>query len=506
VALLLRGLGERALRHAPVAGILLAALALRLIGLGDHDLWFDEALEVERDRFAWPRILLFTGGPDPPLFRLLMSPVARATSSEVWLRMPSVLLSTATVGLVWCWLVRLGDRRLALLAAALLAVAPVQVYYAQEVSQYALASFVAVALLLATQIAFDRGTARDWVILCGAAVIAVTSYYGLVFLAGAVDLVLLWNAWRSPRRSRARRGALVFTVVLALVLGLVWWALLAEQTRRFRSDALYAPLAEHSIGALLALLASKLETDFVRFFWMPWSNLAPRALTFLPAALAVLGIVALARRGARWRVPLLICAAATIAMGGAYALGRYPFGLRYAFFLSPFLFVFVAQGVLSLARWPAVAVAAAALAIFTQVAFLPNLRVVPNPWVAPPYENLGRVLSWVEKRRSAGEPIYLYYGARPAFRIYRARTRAPVVWGTMLRGRSAAEKAASVRRAMAEKPRFFLVVSHPWRDERQEIVEGLTGGARPSHRIVDAIEERGAYAALVEEVAAPAGP
>ena len=52
------------------------ATVVRLIGLDGHDFWFDEALEVARDRLPWPRILFHARGPDPPLFRVLMSPLA----------------------------------------------------------------------------------------------------------------------------------------------------------------------------------------------------------------------------------------------------------------------------------------------------------------------------------------------------------------------------------------------------------------------------------------------
>lgn len=156
--------------------VLLLATVVRLIGLDGHDLWFDEALEVARDRLPWPRILFHARGPDPPLFRVLMSPLASSTSSEFALRLPAVAFSVATIWLVWRWVARLGDARLALVTAALLALAPVQVHYAQEVSQYALAGCVGAAILLAMQRVLDRGDRRDWAALGATFVAAVLSY------------------------------------------------------------------------------------------------------------------------------------------------------------------------------------------------------------------------------------------------------------------------------------------------------------------------------------------
>lgn len=88
--------------------ILVVATVVRLVGLGAHDFWYDESLEIERDRLPWPRVLFYARGPDPPLFRLLPHPLAVRTSSETWLRFPSVLFSVAPVWLVWCWVTPSG--------------------------------------------------------------------------------------------------------------------------------------------------------------------------------------------------------------------------------------------------------------------------------------------------------------------------------------------------------------------------------------------------------------
>jgi hypothetical protein len=482
--------------------VLAVALGIRLVGLSAHDFWYDEALEVVRDRLPWPRILLFSGGPDPPLFRVLMSPLARWSSSEAVLRAPSVLFSVATIWLVHRWIVRLGDARLALATAALLAVAPVQVYYAQEVSQYALAGMMAAATLLAMQRVLDRGTARDWLGFAAASVLSLLTYYGLVFLLLPVHLVLLRHVARARDAVQWRRFTLVVASTLVAVIVLVW-AMLLRQYEQFAADHLRPLAAELSVGELFATLGRGFKRDVLGFFLRPWADVAPRWLLLPPLGLALLGAARQARGGVRCGVVPLVLAVALLAMGVANALGFYPFGARYAFFLSPLLLVLVAAGVLWLLdRVRVVGLAAGVLVVAMQLAFLPNIGPL-NPWVQPPYENLGRAIDWVVARGEPDTPVYLYYGSWAAYALYKTRLGAqPVVRGSVLRRLAPEQKVATVRRELAPHARVFVVASHLWEDERRTLLDAaLTPGG--GFRLVALREEPGAFAALLE--AGPGG-
>lgn len=485
-------------RDAVALGLILAAAtALRLVGLGAHDFWYDEALEIARDRLPWPRILWLTGGPDPPLYRLLMSPLARRASDEAVLRLPSLAFSVGTIWLVACWLRRLGDARLALATAALLAIAPVQVHYAQEVSQYALAGFLAAASLLALQAVLDRGARRDWVVLGATLIAGLLAYYGLAFVVAAVEVVLLVRLVARRDVEQVRRFA-VLTAALVACTAVLAVTMLRAQYAAFAAHNLRPLVAELGPGALLQRLAEKLGHDWLRFFWMPWAEAAPRWLLVLPGALALAGAVVLVVRGGRFRLPPAIAALGLGTMALAHVLGFYPFGFRYALFLSPLLFVFVAAALCSVARArPAVAIALGVLVAATQVAFLPNVSL-GNPWSAPPRENLGHVLAWVRARADAGTPVYVYYGALPALRLYAHRLGdLPVLRGRPDRALPPAAKVAEVVRATAPYERFFLVASHVWGNEWEVLVHGLTTRAG-GRRIVDAHEDAGAFAALLE--------
>ena len=477
--------------------ILAVALGVRLVGLAAHDFWYDEALEVVRDRLPWPRILLFSGGPDPPLFRLLMSPLARWSSSEAVLRVPSVLFSLATIVLVHRWLVRLGDARLALATAVLLAVAPVQVYYAQEVSQYALAGMMAAATLLAMQMVLDGGAVRDWLALGAASVLALLTYYGLVFLLLPVFLVLLRHVAQARDAVQRRRFAVVAAIAGA-VLGMLVWVMLLQQYEKFAADHLRPLVTELSAGELLRTLGVGLERDVLGFFVRPWADAAPRWLLLPPLALALLGAVRQVRGGVRGGAVVLVLVVALLAMGVANVLGLYPFGARYAFFLSPLLLALVAAGVLALHDRARVAGAVAGVLVVAMlVAFLPNVGP-RNPYVRPPYENLDETLAWVAARDEPATPVYLYYGSWAAYALYKTRLEGrPVVRGRVLRRLTPEEKVAAVRRELAGHARVFVVASHLWQDDQRTLLDGLLapGGG---FRLVALREEPGAFAALLE--------
>lgn len=121
-------------------------VVLRLQCLACKPFWFDETFSVEIARIGWRDFgrLLWWREANMSLYYLLLRMWLHIGSSEFLIRSLSVLIAAATVPAIY-WLARqLYDRRVALLAAALLSVNAYDVRYAQEVRSYSL------FLLLAT--------------------------------------------------------------------------------------------------------------------------------------------------------------------------------------------------------------------------------------------------------------------------------------------------------------------------------------------------------------------
>jgi len=158
------------LRRFALPLILLLALALRLINISGHTLWYDEAFAVlfsEKglDAMLYGTLTPVAGGAadiHPLLYYMTLDGwMALFGQSPAVVRLWSVLLGVATVG-VMCLLGRdLFGRNTGLAAAFITAVMPFHVQYSQEVRMY---SLLALLLMLCTW-CFVRGmnslTQRD---------------------------------------------------------------------------------------------------------------------------------------------------------------------------------------------------------------------------------------------------------------------------------------------------------------------------------------------------------
>lgn len=126
--------------------ILVLALFLRLINL-NQSLWFDEAINVVYARssdFWWFLTKYPVGDFHPPgWFAILWAWGNIFGFSEIVVRLPSVILGVSTVGLTFLLGKELFNRKTGLLAALLMAIAPLHVYYSQEARMYVLAAFAA---------------------------------------------------------------------------------------------------------------------------------------------------------------------------------------------------------------------------------------------------------------------------------------------------------------------------------------------------------------------------
>ncbi|MCQ8835579.1 glycosyltransferase family 39 protein [Streptomyces malaysiensis] len=115
-------------------------LWLGLWGLDRGTMWRDESATYQMARRTLPQIRDALGTVDAVhgLYYVLMHPLLALHSSEVTLRLPSVLAAVATTALVAALGCRLARPRVGLWAGLLYAATPVVTHYAQEGRSYAL--------------------------------------------------------------------------------------------------------------------------------------------------------------------------------------------------------------------------------------------------------------------------------------------------------------------------------------------------------------------------------
>lgn len=182
-------------------GALLVGVTLRLYGLGDESLWMDEVFTLTVATESTLEYLLFglpAVEPHPPLHTVIMWGWVRFMGvSEVALRLPSVAFGVATIPVLYSVGRTLYGRAAAGIAVAFFAVAPFQIWYAQEARMYTLYVFLTVLSIWCLLRLLDDFTRRRAAAYVGvAALLAYTHVFALfVLLSQAVFL-----AWLSVRR------------------------------------------------------------------------------------------------------------------------------------------------------------------------------------------------------------------------------------------------------------------------------------------------------------------
>lgn len=160
---------------------------------------------------------------NPPLYYVLAWGWAKAFGSdEVGLRSLSALLGTATVPLAYCIGAELAQRRAGLIAAALVAVSPMLIWYSQEARSYALLVLLCAASLLFFARALRTRSGRDLALWALASALALCSHYFAFFAVGIEALWLLIAL-------RARWRVVIPAVVAVAAAGLALVPLISAQ-------------------------------------------------------------------------------------------------------------------------------------------------------------------------------------------------------------------------------------------------------------------------------------
>jgi hypothetical protein len=172
-----------------LAWLFAVSAVLRLAFVWVAPAWYDENFSLILSRLPLGQMLAATAGDvHPPLYYLLIWPLGQL-HAPIWaLRIPGALLSLASVWLFWR-ILQAFELRPHVQAAALvlMAIMPIQLYYAQEARMYSLLEF----LVLAACLAMLR---RRWAwfgLACG--LMLYTQYYAIFYIA-ALGLVALIRA------------------------------------------------------------------------------------------------------------------------------------------------------------------------------------------------------------------------------------------------------------------------------------------------------------------------
>jgi 4-amino-4-deoxy-L-arabinose transferase-like glycosyltransferase len=392
-----------ALSQALVIGITILGLVLRLVYLGHKSLWIDEGTTagIVASSDVW-RLSIFTG---QSLYLLLLHPWVRvAGSSEALLRLPSALFSAADVPLVYLVGIELGEPRIAVIAALLMAVNMGSIRYAQTARSYALVvMLVTMAVLFFLKALKRPSPANRTGYVVGGALGAYAHLFSVLLLPA-----LLLSPFLMPSSPRARERLTVSTIALGLLAAPAF-------AITVHGDVGQANWITHTtLGSVITL--------FRTLVGAPGFTYLSGEILGLVYLAGMVGAVSVAARDAARRptmIFLAIMAFTPIAINFAVSFVKPLFIDRYLLICQPFLVLLAAAG---LAQLTAARTLIAVIAITVAAAFYGDWFYYRNEQ----NENWRDAVQYIAQEARPGDGIVIYIPAgRRTVDYYRARLAHP---------------------------------------------------------------------------------
>ena len=326
--------------------VIVLASYLRLDGLGEPSLWFDEILHVEKAATALnePWHAWFTGlgvdNENGSLYYATQSLALRIRPDEVGARLMPALAGIATVGVLFAaGLAATGDRRSALIAATLLALSPLHVYYSREARPYS--AVILMASLLMSLLLIRR---RSWSIPAVYCVCIATAYLGAVAAPVLLTFAILaLGDWIWRRREHSTwPGHFFLAAAAGLALGLFLFPSVHRITTASAS-------AEMIVTPPLSALAADRLLASLTVSGVEWATSNPRSYLFVAFALLGLFRLARTRRASALAVVGMLILPISIWQALLVILNRW-YNVRYTSAGLPALLLLAAIGIVALAE------------------------------------------------------------------------------------------------------------------------------------------------------------
>ncbi|MGC9346595.1 MAG: glycosyltransferase family 39 protein [Anaerolineae bacterium] len=250
--------------------ILLVAFALRIWGLAQHSIWWDEGIGIWLARMPVLESIRWTAGDvHPPLYYIVLRGWRLlAGEGEFVQRFPSALFSFLTVALIYRLGKQLGGPRTGWLSALFLALSRFAIWWAQEIRMYALAAMLATAALWSAALMWQESKGRRadqaWALYVGATLATLYTLYLSVTVAVVTNLGFLIAWSQRARRKQPYRFLLSrwLTAQIAVALLFVpWLAYALPKMHGWSSDTPFAPGFFLKLYATMLTIGSPLDLD-----------------------------------------------------------------------------------------------------------------------------------------------------------------------------------------------------------------------------------------------------
>ena len=188
----------------------LIGLGLRIASINTRGLWLDEAITVKQASRTLLRVIQkLATGVHPPLYHITMHFWLKYFGkSEVALRSFSVIIGVIAIPVAYWAGKRIYDRRTGLIAAALIALSPFQIWYSQEARMYTLLFLGGLLSTTFLVLAVRENRKHLWVgYLVFTTMGLFTHYFFLFLMVGQILVYVFGIVWITERDARHAKTA-----------------------------------------------------------------------------------------------------------------------------------------------------------------------------------------------------------------------------------------------------------------------------------------------------------
>lgn len=331
--------------------ILAVALILRLV-LINQSLWLDEAINVNNAAtLSFHDLLLNYSLADfhPPLYHAILKIwILFAGQSEIAVRIPSVIFGVATVYVTYLLAKKLYEEKTALIAATLMATAPLAIYYSQEARMYAAAAAAASLSVYFFISILKSDKLQNWIGFIASTTIMLYLDY-LPYLLLPAYFVYLFTNDRLVKK-HTLHAFLPAAIIIAFFLT-PWLVLFPQQIQNGLSAAAISPAWAQVVGSPQI---TTLAVTFVKFTIgrISHDNNLIYALMFSPAAAYIAFLFGMSHfRISRLRSFLWYFLFLTVILGFGLSFFVPVFSYFRFLFVLPAFYIIIASAINTI-NWP----------------------------------------------------------------------------------------------------------------------------------------------------------
>lgn len=241
--------------------ILLLGASLRLFHLTYNSVWVDEGFSVWlASKDVKSIVEAAAASEDEPLYYVLLHYWMYLGRSELVLRSFSVIWSV--LSLILCYETGriLFGPAVALTAALLLSISPLDVWYSQEIGRFAFGTSLALGSMYGFASILVRRRSFYWVIYVAATAAMLYTFYMSFAIVLAQNLYLLL-AWLWLKRHRDLAAKWIIGQLLVATAFLPWWPRFVEQTHHVGGVSLFVNAAKmlEQLGVTIGIRSVSLE-------------------------------------------------------------------------------------------------------------------------------------------------------------------------------------------------------------------------------------------------------